>query len=307
MHVLITGAGGFIGRSVVRKARARGWDVTAIARRPCPVADRIADLREPIENWPVPDAVIHLAGAYAGASWRDFEASDIQIARNLIAWGQRVGVRRWIIASAAEVYGSVAGVADENWACRPVIPYGFAKLQVERMFHTAGLPYVTICRLGEVYGREGRILREIPNRLRAGFCPWPGDGNIRISFLHVDDAAEALVRACARAAPASAGSCDIYNAGDLEPATWRQFLDRIAASLGSRRATFLPYTLARCYALFEWWGSRLLRRPGAVTPWVLKLVTTPKVLSCRRIQVQLGFTPKYQRIECGLREALSEV
>jgi nucleoside-diphosphate-sugar epimerase len=266
-------------------------------------ADRIADLRQPLEDWPAPDAVIHLAGGYAGASARELAGTDLAIARNLIAWGQRAGVRRWVLASAAEVYGNIAGEADENWPCRPVIPYGAAKLEMERMFQTAGFREVTICRLGEVYGREGRILHEIPGRLRRGFCPWPGNGRVRISFLHVDDAAGALVRACDGAAPGR----EIYNVGDRQPATWREFLDRIAAALGTRRAAFLPYSVARCYAAIEWWRGRLLRRPGAVTPWVMQLLTTPKVLSSERIAKRLGFAPRYAGLESGLREALGGI
>ena len=310
MQVLITGAGGFIGRSVVKKARDAGWGVIAVARRdggePLPgrhcasgtaagliesatrstCADgetaRIHDLRRPIEDWPTPDAVIHLAGGYAGASWRELEAADIRIAQNLITWGRGAGVRRWVFASAAEVYGSIVGEASEDWPCQPVIPYGAAKLEVERMLQAAGFPELTICRLGEVYGRQGRILDEIPGRLRSGFCPWPGDGRIKISFLHVDDAAEALVRACA--ASTTQGRCEIYNVGDEVPATWREFLDGIAGALGTRKAAFLPYAVARGYARFEWWTRRLLRRPGSVTPWVLRLLTTPKVLCSRRIE-----------------------
>jgi len=253
-----------------------------------------------VKDWPTPGAVIHLAGGYVGASARELAAADLAMARNLIAWGQPVGVRRWILASAAEVYGAIAGAADESWPCRPAIPYGAAKLEMERMFQAAGFSEIAICRLGEVYGRDGRILQEIPERLRRGFCPWPGDGQVRISFLHVDDAAEALVRACERA---EAG-CEIYNVGDREPATWREFLDRIAAALGTGRARFLPYWLARGYAAFEEGKDLLTRRTGAVTPRILRLLTTPKVLSSERIRERLGFTPRYAGLESGLREAL---
>jgi nucleoside-diphosphate-sugar epimerase len=295
MHVLVTGAGGFIGRSVMEKARARGWKVTGVARRACPEADRIADLREPIAGWPVPDAVIHLAGGYAGASVRELAGTDLAIARNLLAWGKRAGVRRWVLASAAEVYGDVRGEADEGWPCRPAIPYGRVKLEIEAMFRKEAFPELAICRLGEVYGRTGRILREIGERLRGGFCPWPGDGKVCISFLHVEDAAEALVLSCERAGP----GCEIYNVGDGVPATWRRFLDRIALLLGTRRARYLPMWAARCYAV--------LGRSPAVTPHVLRLLTTPKVLSSARLRERLGFEPRYPSIESGLEEVCGGV
>lgn len=239
--------------------------------------------------------------AEAGSGARELAGTDLAIARHLLAWGQRQGVRRWVLASAAEVYGVVRGQADESWPCRPVIPYGRVKLEVERMFQAAGFPEVAICRLGEVYGPDGRIMREIARRLHSGFCPWPGDGEVPVSFLHVEDAAEALVLACERAAP----GCRIYNAGDDEPATWRQFLDAIAALLGTRRALHLPKPAARGYAVCASWVDRLLGRPEAVTPHVLRLLTTPKVLSSARLREQLGFAPRYPAFHSGLREALA--
>jgi nucleoside-diphosphate-sugar epimerase len=291
MRILVTGAGGFIGRSVVKRARARGWEVTGVARRPCPEADRITDLRQPIGDWPVPDAVIHLAGAYAGCGVRELAQTDLAMARNLLAWGRQRNVHRWVFASAAEVYGAVDGEADEDWPCRPVIPYGSAKLEIERMFHAAELPELAICRLGEVYGPDSRILNQLGGRLRRGFCPWPGDGKVRISFLHAEDAAEALLLAAER------GS-GIYNVGDCEPATWRQFLDTMAELLGVRRTVYLPWPVARCYAACASWAD------PAVTPHVLRLLTTPKVLSIARARDELGFVPRYPAFHAGLEEAL---
>lgn len=300
MRVLVTGAGGFIGRSVVQKARSRGWDVTGIARRPSPEATLIADLRSPMGTLDVPDAIIHLAGGYAGCRMEELAASDLVIANNVLEWGKREGVRRWVFASAAEVYGDVEGEADESHPCHPVIPYGKIKLRVENMFRDAGLPELMILRVGEVYGSHGRILHELSGKLRGGFCPWAGDGNVSISFIHVEDAAEALLLACERAKP----GWNVYNAGDSEPATWRQFLGEIAAHFNVRGPYYLPKYLAYSYAASVSLADRLFGRPPNVTPHVLRLLVTPKVLSSRRLNEQLGFVPHYANIYAGLQEAL---
>ncbi len=300
MHVLVTGAGGFIGRSVVRKARSRGWKVTGVARRSSGEASLIADLREPIRGWEVPEAIIHLAGGYAGLGMKELADTDLVIARNLLEWGKREGVRNWVFASAAEVYGDIDGVADESYPCRPVIPYGKIKLQVEGLFHDAGLPELMVCRVGEVYGSEGRILHELGGKLRAGFCPWAGNGEVKISFVHVDDVAEALLLACEHAKP----GFNVYNVGDSEPATWRQFLEEIAAQLHVRGPYYLPKFAAYSYAWSASWTDRLNHKPPNITPQTLRLLVTPKVMSSKRLQDELGFVPQYPNIYVGLKEVL---
>jgi len=299
MHILVTGAGGFIGRRIVQKARVRGWKVTGVARRQSGEADVVADLRQPFTHPEIPDAIIHLAGGYAGCRVKDF--ADLVIAGNLISWGKKEGVRKWVFASAAEVYGDVNGEADEDYPCRPVIPYGKIKLQVEGILRDAELPEVMVCRIGEVYGSEGRILQELGGKLRSGFCPWPGNGRVKISFIHVEDAAEALLLACEGSKP----GFSIYNAGDSEPAAWRQFLEEIAGQFHVRGPAYLPKTLAYLYAASVSATDRFLERPANVTPQVLRLLITPKILSSRRLHEELGFVPKYPNIYAGLKEALS--
>jgi nucleoside-diphosphate-sugar epimerase len=159
-----------------------------------------------------------------------------------------------------------------------------------------------ICRIGEVYGPTGRILKELTGKLRSGFCPWPGSGSVKISFIHAEDAAEALVRACEHAKP----GFNVYNAGDDEPATWKQFLDAIAASLGVRSVYALPKPLAYGYALGSSWMENILGKPADVTPHLLRLLTTPKVMSNRRLREELGFVPQYTSIHTGLTDALGE-
>jgi nucleoside-diphosphate-sugar epimerase len=118
---------------------------------------------------------------------------------------------------------------------------------------------------------------------------------VKVSFVHVEDAAEALLLAAERAAQEPRA----YNVGDGEPATWRQFLDSMAEMLRARRAVYLPLPVARCYAVCASWVDR------AITPHVLPLMTTPKVLSSERARVELGFIPRYHSIHAGLKEALS--
>jgi nucleoside-diphosphate-sugar epimerase len=275
-----------------------------VARRASAEAEVTADLRRPIEGWPVPDAVIHLAGGYAGAGARELAESDLEMARNLIAWGLREGVRRWVFASAAEVYGRIDGAGDETAPPRPVIPFGSVKLEVERLLAAmaAEIPgcSLAILRIGEVYGAESRLMNELTARLRSGFCPWIGSGRVELSFVHVEDVARAL-RLAAERAPEGVS---IYNAGDDEPATWRAFVRYLAARIGTRNPVPLPAPLVYGYMVGHRVACALAGREPVLTGHALRLLTTPKVLANGKIKRELGLRLEYPGFRCGLEAIL---
>jgi nucleoside-diphosphate-sugar epimerase len=245
-----------------------------------------------------------LAGGYAGAGKQTLERTDILMARNVIRWGIDHGVKEWIFASAAEVFGRAAGIATEQTPTRPVIPYGHIKLEIERLFAqiATDLPgcRLVILRMGEVYGNQSRLLRELAMRLKQGFCPLPGSGRVPVSFVHVDDVALAFMRA-AEFAPAGVS---IYNVADDEPATWRAFADYCGEILGVRPPVFLPRPLLYAYMLGHQLRSRFARQELVLTIYALRLLTTPKALSNQKIKSELGFAPRFPNFRCGLEASL---
>jgi len=305
--VLITGAGGLIGSHVAEAARKAGYAVTRIFRKaPLPEDSDVLqrDLRLPLQEVPPVDSIFHLAGGYAGADRRALEGADLLIARNLIRWGLDHGVKNWVFASAAEVYGRVDGLATERTATKPVIPYGHIKLAIEHLLLQIGKDQpdcrVTILRIGEVYGSESRLLRELAARLKRGFCPCPGSGQVAVSFVHVEDVAQAFLRAADRAPI----GVSVYNVADDEPATWRSFVHYLAELLGTRPPVFFPYPLAYAYMLGHQLRCRIANQEPVLTSHALRLLTTPKALSNRKIKQDLGFIPCLPNFRHGLETIL---
>lgn len=305
--VLVTGAGGFIGGRLVEAAEAQGYKVYSVARRPLPGRSFICDLRSPWQGLPAVDWVFHLAGGYAGASLRILEDSDIRMMRNLFDWSRRAGVRKWIIASAAEVYGVCQGVAEEEAPTRPIIPYGVVKLRLERMASELARQRpdsrLVILRIGEVYGRGGRLVDELARRLRSGFCPWFGSGAVPVSFVHVDD----VVRTILAAPGHSLDRISLWNVADDEPVLWRDFLLALATLLRTRGPVPLPLWLGGLYA---WWSQGLARiggRSPVVSREIIRLLTTPKAISNAKIKRDLKLSLAYPDVRNGLCEALAEV
>jgi nucleoside-diphosphate-sugar epimerase len=303
--VLVTGASGFIGRRVVLAARNAGYDVTAIMRKPdLGSAHTIIqnDLRLPLPDLPPVDWIFHLAGAYAGAGDKELRRADLEMAHNVVRWGLGIGIKNWIFASAAEVYGDVYGVADEEAATQPVIPYGRIKLMVERLLiekiKNVSNSRVVILRIGEVYGSNSRLINELSARLQRGFCPWPGSGHVPLSFVHVDDVAQAFLRAV-QSAPRG---ISVYNVADDTPASWRNFLAEVARICRAKPPLFLPLPLVRVYAVCSTMARRAIRREPVLTKHALRLITTPKVMSNARAKRDLDFRPRYPSYSEGLEE-----
>jgi UDP-glucose 4-epimerase len=308
--ILVTGAGGFIGQRVVIAAGDAGHCVLPMVRNSLVVKVRNViphDLTMPLGKslrLPPVDWIFHLAGAYAGASYEELRRTDLAMAHNLIDWGVANGVKNWVFASAAEVYGHVRGIASESTAVQPVIPYGRVKLMIERLLieNTKDIfnRRVVILRVAEAYGSQGRLIGELTARLKRGFCPWPGNGLVPVSFVHVDDVARAFL--CA-VQSASTG-VSIYNVADDVPATWHDFLIRMAEHLNARSPAFLPTALIRLYAMGSTAAARIKRRNPILTRQALRLITTPKPLVSACLKQRLGFSPLYRTYSEGLKEAL---
>jgi nucleoside-diphosphate-sugar epimerase len=308
--VLVTGAGGFIGRRVVLAASSAGYSVTPIVRKfqLGEVRNVIRhDLRLPLSRLLPVDWIFHLAGAYAGAGYEELRHADLAMAHNVIHWGLAAGIKNWIFASAAEVYGDVHGIASEEAPTQPVIPYGLIKLMVERLLiektKDIANSRVVLLRVGEVYGSEGRLITELIARLKRGFCPWPGTGHVPLSFVHVDDAAQAFLSAV-ESAPAGVS---VYNVADDVPTTWQDFLRHVAHLCGSRPPIFLPKPLVQFYALCSTLARRATKREPILTRHAIRLIITPKALSNARLKRDLGFQPRYPTYSEGLEEAVRGV
>jgi nucleoside-diphosphate-sugar epimerase len=88
---------------------------------------------------------------------------------------------------------------------------------------------------GTWYDRDGGMATLIRKRR----YPIVGDGAGRMSFVHIDDAVDATVRALERGAPG------VYNITDPSPAPTREWLPEAARLLGAKPPRHAPRWLAR--------------------------------------------------------------
>jgi len=211
--VIVTGAGGHIGRAVCRllastEVQFLAFDVDPAAERGILALDlRLKDdIARLFRTHPV-RAVIHLAGILPSAFQRDpFTGVDVNLMGcvELLRQAVKVRVKRFVFASSMSVYGSrrtLRPVTEED-AAAPDEPYGACKRAVELVGDTLArglaIEFVAL-----------RIARVIGPGIKKTSSPWrsqifeerseqdpiqiPFEPGTELSLVHVEDVARMLV------------------------------------------------------------------------------------------------------------------
>lgn len=234
--VLITGASGFIGGWLAETLHLNGWDVRA-GIRSWSKAARLA--RFPLEI--VPCDVMdreQIAQAMAGATVVIHCATGsrdviVQGTNNVLEAASKLGVKRFVHLSTAEVYGDVSGEIDENCPFQYTgREYGDSKIEAEKLcweFSKEGLP-ITVLRPSIVYGPFSKdwILR-VALRLRSGnWGIFKGYGEGICNLVYVADVVSGILLAIRH----ECAMGEAFNLNGPEMITWNQYFQRFNAALG---------------------------------------------------------------------------
>lgn len=143
-RVLVTGAGGFVGRQALEPLRARGFEVHAVGR-PQPGAEaagcnwHMADLLDPVQvqqlmEQVAPSHLLHFAWyAVPGRYWTSEEnAHWVRASLDLLTSFRAQGGHRVVMAgTCAEYDWTCAGVVTEQSPCVPATLYGRCKHELQ--------------------------------------------------------------------------------------------------------------------------------------------------------------------------------
>lgn len=139
-RVLVTGAGGFVGRFMVAKLLAAGYHVTGTGRggRPSELPDEVqwrdvdllrnSDIRRLDERW---WAVVHLASNSVPQSFKSSRDTLDNVAMTLELL-EHLAPCRFLFSSSCHVYQPSAGLLCESSPARPPGRYGMSKLLCEQ-------------------------------------------------------------------------------------------------------------------------------------------------------------------------------
>ncbi len=310
MKVFLAGASGALGRPLVKQLVAAGHEVTGMTRR----EERAAAIREAGARAVVcdvfdagalneavaaaaPEVVVHALTALPPSfkPKSDYLAATNRVrtegTQNLVAAARAAGARRLIAESVAFFYEPEGDwVKDEEARLFADPPGRFAAgrdalVELERQVSGAeGLEGVVL-RFGWFYGpgtyyaADGSMAAETRKRRN----PVIGAGTGRFSFVHIEDAAAAVVAALDRGAPGA------YNVVDDEPAPQREWLPVYAEALGAKPPRRVPVWLARRAAGADLASTAISMR-GA---------------SNAKAKRELGWQPAHPSWRTGFRDSLA--
>ncbi|MDJ0522021.1 MAG: TIGR01777 family oxidoreductase [Planctomycetota bacterium] len=270
LKVVITGASGFLGRTLVPFLTTGGHEVVTLARgdREGPSWDPAAGRLDPalLEG---ADAVIHLAGEnVAGGRWSAARKERILRSRTdgtgLVA-RTIAGLERppavFVCASAIGVYGDRGDEAldeDSEGGTGFLADVVRAWEAVCTPAADAGVRVVNL-RFGIILGAAGGALARMLPPFRLGLGGRLGSGRQVMSWVGVDDAAAAVLHALR-----SEELSGPVNVTAPEPLSNRAFTKTLGRVL--RRWTFLPAPAFALRLLFGEMGDAVLLRGARVLP-----------------------------------------
>lgn len=153
MKVLVTGASGFIGSSVMKYLKERGYNVYGCGRRRIRQNNNyiVCNLAEEVPDFEA-DIIIHTAAVspLPGVGFQDYFENNILAVRNVLQYAKGCGAKRLIYTAAVSSYGKVDGVLREDSPHNDMGEYGLTKYVGEQLIRNSGIPYYILVLPGVV-------------------------------------------------------------------------------------------------------------------------------------------------------------
>jgi nucleoside-diphosphate-sugar epimerase len=306
--VFITGAAGFIGRTLAARYRSLGAEVVGVDLAADPSRGIVAgDIAQP-GDWQAHadgcDLLIHTAAIVSYAvdldtAWR----TNVAGTRNVLDAARQASVRRLVHFSSVVVFPDldVAGGMDETTPVRtdgrPYIDTKVAAEQVVLQAHAANEVECVIVRPGDVYGPGSRpwVILPVASIKRRSFL-LPAGGKGVFTPVYVDNLVDGVLLAAS--SPDAAGQ--IFNISDGTVITCAEYFGHLYRILGMRGPICLPTPLAMAIATGVDRSNRLLGRRTESNPDTLKYLSRTGGYSIAKARDMLGYEPRIDLTE-GMR------
>jgi nucleoside-diphosphate-sugar epimerase len=315
VKALVTGAGGFLGRAVVRSLVGRGHDVRSVVRHLHQAEPLLSVLRSEAPgrhevreaSLDRPDAcaglsegcdvVFHVAAGVSGSCSTLF-LNSVVATRNLLESLDRRSVRRVVLVSSIAVYSVAASRKSVITEEAPLDdhpedrdPYSYSKIAQESLARGicagSGLA-CTVVRPGVIYG-PGRDYLTNRVGLKFGATLFMVGGRQRLPYTFVTNCADAV----ARAGESEDQPGGAFNVIDDELPTGNELVRRYRRDVGPLRVVPIPLWsvpwLARFYAALHARTDGMI--PPAFVPYRASALWNGIIFSAEKAKRVLGWRP----------------
>jgi len=305
-NLLITGAGGFIGRSLIRKAlslgyRVRGLEISLEKAKRAEEEFGIQVLRGGIENREIQKLSLQGIGTVINTAaimkesgaLEDFRKINVEATYQLADEAKKAKVRIFVQLSSVMVYGfhyppfvDESGPLDGSGSY-----YALTKIEGENALLPLNEPPrfgLIILRPGDVYGpgSEPWVVRPLEIE-RKGLFALPSGGTGIMNPIYVENLADAVFLAIQKKVFGES-----LNLTDGYSITWKQYFTDLFRIAGRRPPRSMPYILAKAMVsslspVFKWiYGESPLSSEG------LDFIMRPHAVSNEKAKKLLGFQPR---------------
>ncbi|MBZ5595218.1 MAG: NAD-dependent epimerase/dehydratase family protein [Acidobacteriia bacterium] len=305
--VLVTGAGGFIGRALINRLRESGKRIRVLSRRPIPGWDTDSDLQVVYGDLGDPEIVhravegvstVYHVGAAMKGGIADFHSATVVGTQNVVDAALKYGIRRLVHVSSITVLDYAGHRGAPMTEESPMEPhpewrgaYTESKLRAERIVLDAigkGLQ-ATIVRPGQIFGPGAEMLPPYGTIALAGRWVVVGTGNILLPLVYIDDVVDALVLAAQRD-----GVCGkTFQLVDRERLTQRQYIDHCRERHGQKiRVVYVPRPAFYAAGIGIGALGRLLRRSVPLSRYRVSSIRGIETFDCSAARELLGWAPR---------------
>ncbi len=302
MKLIITGATGSLGSSLVRYFAAQGHEITASGRSEYPpqklldIADYIrADITQKLK-FPKADACIHAAALSDDkAKYADLYKANVIGTKQVLKASKSCS--KFIYVSSSSVYIpsdkllSEFDAGDRNGL--KLSAYGKSKLEAEALIRKANIRTdAFILRPRALYGiGDKMILPRMFKLIKNGKMQVPGGLKARASMTHYQN----FNRAVELCLQSGKSGINTYNVSDNESYTLLDAMRKFTQALYGKQLPEkqIPVFVLRFLSVFK---------IGGITPLLVRALTQDMVLDIDKIKSELNYMPTY-----NIDNSLSEI
>jgi 2-alkyl-3-oxoalkanoate reductase len=320
--VLVTGASGLIGRSLVRRLLKSGNRIRIFVRRPPPAEflnDRnievfLGDLGDPaaVDQAVAGTEIVYHLGAAMNGSAHDHERGTVCGTQNIVNSVIRHDVLRLVhISSLSCLHAAISGrgaVIKEDWPVEPSPQKRGAYTQAKTAAEKIVLDAVRDRKLRAVVLRPGRVFGpgmtlltpEVARRMR-NFFVILGDGTRELPLVYVEDVIDAIVLAV----ETSKFDGRVFHIVDRTRITQNQVVrDYISRNAIKAKVIHLPMALVYSLALGFEILAKALHRSAPLSVYRVKSALARMHFDCTRAENGLGWEPRVG-VASGLQETMA--